>query len=30
VLHPDQHEELAPGAEEKGERTPAATRKADY
>jgi 6-phosphogluconate dehydrogenase len=30
ALHPDRHEEVAPDAEEKGERTPAATRKAEY
>ena len=30
ALHPDRQQELAPDAEEKGERTPAATRKAEY
>jgi hypothetical protein len=30
TLHPDEHEDVEADAEEKGERTPAATRKAEY
>jgi 6-phosphogluconate dehydrogenase len=30
ALHPEDHEEVAPDAEEKGARTPASTRKAEY
>lgn len=30
TLHPEDHEELAADAEEKGQRTPASTRKAEY
>ncbi len=30
ALHPDTHEDVAADAEEKGERTPASTRKAEY